>query len=410
MYFFNFVPESFEENLRRIDDLGTPRAHNHYPWGWAWAGNTPFKRWKRETHEGGVADPLIVHWPNGIRALGETRHQYVHAIDLLPTLLDMTGIEAPTEIGGVTQTPFDGVSFAHTFDAPDAPSRRVTQYYEMLGCRAMYHEGWKAVVFHPMPTATYDGDPDRSFEEDAWELYHVAEDPCETVDLAVERPDKLAELVDLWWEEAARNKALPVTNLPGRHLDRRHRRERYELHPGIGSMPEAVAPNLRNRGWRMLVTVDAGESADSIAKSIDGVVMAHGSAAGGYAIYVKDRRLSYVHNRLGAELTTVTADVEIPDGETILRVEFTSTGPHEGNVDLFYGDLPVAEGHITAMTPITYGMAGFTVGHQRGSPITPAYEPPFAFSDGALGVVVVEAEGRAPRNPQAEQRAGQAMQ
>ena len=193
MYFFNGQPESLEENLKRIDLLGTPEAHNHYAWGWAWAGNTPLKRWKRETHEGGVADPLIVHWPQGMGQPGATRHQYVHAIDLLPTLLDVIGIDAPETIAGVAQQPFDGVSFAHTFSDGAAASRHVTQYYEMMSCRAIYHDGWKAVTFHPLMLAPYDGsDPRRPFDEDEWELYHVAEDFAETTDLAAKEPDRLA--------------------------------------------------------------------------------------------------------------------------------------------------------------------------------------------------------------------------
>ena len=135
-YFFNLVPESLEENLRRIDDLGGPAAHNHYPWGWAWAGNTPLKRWKRETHEGGITDPLIVCWPRGLGQPGEVRHQYVHAIDVMPTLLDVIGIEPPAQLAGVEQQPLDGASFRATFSDTAAPSPRSTQYYEMLGCRA----------------------------------------------------------------------------------------------------------------------------------------------------------------------------------------------------------------------------------------------------------------------------------
>ncbi|MFM7080728.1 MAG: arylsulfatase, partial [Actinomycetota bacterium] len=157
VFFFNFVPESLEENLKRIDLLGTPEAHNHYPWGWAWAGNTPFKRWKRETHEGGVTDPLIVHWPKGITEQGGVRHQYAHAVDLMPTLLEALHIEPPTEIAGVKQNPIEGVSFAHTFRDGTAPTKHLTQYFEMMGSRAMYHDGWKAVVFHPMPMLGYDG-------------------------------------------------------------------------------------------------------------------------------------------------------------------------------------------------------------------------------------------------------------
>jgi arylsulfatase A-like enzyme len=405
MYFFNGVPESLEENLRRMDDLGTPKAHNHYPWAWAWAGNAPLKRWKRETHEGGVADPLIVHWPDRFDRPGATRHQYVHAIDLMPTLLDVVGIDAPPEIAGVTQRALDGVSFAHTFDDGDAASRHLTQYYEMIGSRAMYHDGWKAVVFHPMPIAAYDGsDPYRPFDEDEWELYHVADDFSETVDLATKEPDKLTELIELWWHEADRNQVLPLTNQPGRHRDRRYRRERYEFAAGIGSIPEAVAPNLRNRGWRITAEIDAGT------RPVEGVIVCHGSAAAGYALYVRDGRLHYVNNFVGTTLTTVRASAELPSGTTTVRCEFVPTGAFEGDVKLFYGDEQVAEGHVPRTTPITYGMAGFSVGHQRGSAITPDYEPPFSFTKDALRRVIVEPEGTPWRDPNAEERAAVAMQ
>src|SRR5262249_28821185 len=146
-----------EENLRRIDDLGGPNANNHYPWGWAWAGNTPLKRFKRDTHEGGVCDPLIAHWPARLGRPGATRHQYVHAIDVAPTLLDLVGIEAPATIEGVEQSAFDGASFASVLRDEAAIAPRNTQYYEMLGSRALYHDGWKAVVFHPPMIAAYDG-------------------------------------------------------------------------------------------------------------------------------------------------------------------------------------------------------------------------------------------------------------
>ncbi|HSV04868.1 MAG TPA: arylsulfatase, partial [Candidatus Binatus sp.] len=333
LYFFNLEPESLEENLRRIDDLGGPRAHGHYPWGWAWAGNTPLKRWKRETHEGGVADPLIVAWPRRLGRPGETRHQYVHAVDLLPTVLDVIGIDPPAEIAGVPQRPFDGVSFAHTFTDADAPSAHVTQYYEMFGSRALYHDGWKAVVFHPLPGIAYGGeDPFRPFDEDQWELYHVAEDFSETEDLAAKEPDRLRELVALWWQAAEQNQVLPLTNRPGRHGDRRHRRDRYELRPGIGSLPAAVAPNVRNRTFRVIAEI--GVPAGRDAAAVEGVVIAHGSSSGGYAVYVAGGRLHYVHNLLGAQVTTVSAEVPLPLGATTVRVEFTATGWFQGDVDL----------------------------------------------------------------------------
>ncbi len=261
-YFFNFVPESLDENLRRIDDLGTPRANNHYPWGWAWAGNTPLKRFKRDTHEGGVADPLIVHWPAGLGRDGATRHQYVHAIDVMPTILDILGIDTPPVIAGVEQTPIEGVSFAASLYDAGAPSGRSTQYYEMLGSRALYHDGWKAVVFHPSPFLAYDGsDAGRPFDDDRWELYHVADDFSEVHDRATSHPDKLAELEQLWWDEASKYHVLPLNNQPGRFADRRYRRDRHEFYAGIGPLAEAMAPNLRNRSFTMtaeLVVPDDG--------------------------------------------------------------------------------------------------------------------------------------------------------
>ena len=406
MYYFNFEPESLEENLSRIDQLGGPEAYNHYPWGWAWAGNTPLKRWKRETHEGGVCDPLIVHWPSRLGRSGGTRHQYVHAVDVLPTLLELIGIEPPGSINGVAQLPIEGVSFAQTLADAGVPSRHLLQYYEMLGSRALYSGGWKAVVFRPLPFVRYteDDDPDRSFEDDDWELYHVAEDFSEVHDLAATRPDKLAELVELWWQEAERHQVLPVTNRPGQGSDPRYRRSRYVFEPGIGTIPQIVAPNVSNRPWRLLADLVIPES------GIEGAIACHGSHAGGYALYVKDRKLHFAYNFLGATLTTVSAEVELPRGPVTARLEFTPTGAFAGDVDLYYGDVPVAQGHLARTTLVTVGVHGFTVGHQRGSAITPAYSGRFELTEGALRQVVVETDDRSHRPVPAEDRVGMATQ
>ena len=407
MYFFNFVPESLEENLRRIDDLGTPRAYNHYPWGWAWAGNTPLKRWKRETHEGGVTDPLIFSWPAGLGTPGQTRHQYVHAIDVLPTLLELIGVTAPDEINGVRQSAIEGFSFASTLRDGAAPDTHHTQYYEMMGCRALYHDGWKAVAFHPLLSVDYgDGrNPRAPFDEDQWELYHVAEDISEVDDLAEKEPEKLQELIDLWWREAERFQVLPLNNQPGKHGDRRGRLDRYVYHPGIGTLPEAVAPNLRNRAFHIVAELDVPRGV-----SADGVVCAHGGPQGGYAVYVKGNRLHYVHNLLGAAAFTVSASVELPVGETAARVVFTPTGRFEGDVALFYGDVPVGEGHIARTTPISFGVEGFSVGYQRGAAITDAYTAPFAIDHAVLRRVVIDGMGAPYRDAPAEERAALAQQ
>ncbi|HVV38379.1 MAG TPA: arylsulfatase [Acidimicrobiales bacterium] len=353
-YFFNFVPESLEENLARIDDLGSPRAFNHYPWGWAWAGNTPLKRFKRDTHEGGVADPLIVHWPArfGDAHAGETRHQYVHAIDLLPTLLEWIGIEAPATINGIEQSPIEGTSFAG-----DAVHH--TQYYEMLGSRALYHDGWKAVVYHPGVFTVYDGtDVTKPFDDDVWELYHVAVDFAEVHDLAATEPDKLEEMKQLWWTEAEKFQVLPLNNQPVVGHDGRYRRAQYVFHPGIGPMSEDVAPALKNRPFTIQVELDVPAEG-----SVDGVIVAHGSVAGGYVLYLKDRRLHYSYNFVGTQLTTVNASVELPVGQSVGVVRSIPNGTGGSDVELRYGDVPVGNGTVPRNTPVTYGMSPFTVGY-----------------------------------------------
>ena len=189
---WNAVAQSVDEAWERIDEIGGPRVHNNYPWGWTVAGNTPFRRWKREVHEGGVADPLIVSWPKG-HGIGRRRstrsglrRQYVHAIDLVPTILDAIGVEAPAELRGVTQQPIEGTSFLPTIADEDAPDAHVTQYYEMFGCRAIYHDGWKAVTYHPIQ------DDLPGIDTVPWELYDVRADPAETHDLAADEPGRLA--------------------------------------------------------------------------------------------------------------------------------------------------------------------------------------------------------------------------
>jgi arylsulfatase len=406
-YFFNFVPERLEENLRRIDDLGTPRANNHYPWGWAWAGNTPLKRFKRDVHEGGVADPMVVRWPARLGRPGATRRQYVHAVDLTPTILDLLGIDAPAEIDGVPQAPHDGVSFADALTDAAAPWHHTTQYYEMIGSRALYHDGWKAVTFHPPAAVVYDGSDAgrRSFDDDVWELYHVAEDFSECHDLAAERPDKLAELQALWWSEAERNQVLPLNNQPGRYGDRRFVQDRYVYRPGISSIPESLAPNLRNRAWQIAAALTV--PADG---PCEGILVAHGGHSGGYALYLKDRRLHYVNNVLGASITTVSAEVTLPAGEVLVRATFTPTGRFKGDVELWYGDVPVGRGHLAFTTPLTYGSEPFAVGYQRMTPICHDLHGAAELTPGVCERVMIEAVGEAYRNPEAEARAALAQQ
>ncbi|MDQ1510314.1 MAG: hypothetical protein QOG50_2158, partial [Actinomycetota bacterium] len=211
---YNGAATGRRELRERIDELGGPTTHNNYPWGWTMAGNTPFKRWKREVHEGGVADPCIVRLPSAARANaapGGIRHQFAHAIDVLPTVLELVGIDAPAAVDGVSQSPIDGASFAYAFTDAHAPGRHDTQYFEMLGSRAIYHRGWKAVTFHALGNMYDDGlDANAPFDDDVWELYNVGNDLSETEDLAEKEPQRLADLIELWWHEARRNDVLPT--------------------------------------------------------------------------------------------------------------------------------------------------------------------------------------------------------
>ena len=217
--FFNNAQEPFEDSLAAIDEIGGPKHFNHYPWGWTFAGNTPFRRWKRETYRGGTSDPFIVSWPKRITATGEVREQYAHIIDMVPTVLDVLGIEPPATIRGVPQSPLHGVSFAHTFDDAAAASRRTTQYFEMMGHRSIYHDGWRAVCPWPGPSFAEAGkgfgepiSAETLAELDAqgWELYHVAEDPAENHDLAAEHRDRLIALIATWYVEAGKYDVMPV--------------------------------------------------------------------------------------------------------------------------------------------------------------------------------------------------------
>ncbi len=226
MLFMNGIPDDINANLAMIDELGGPKTYNHYPNGWAMAFNTPFKMWKRYEFNGGTSDPCIISWPAGMTSKGEIRTQYHHAIDLVPTVLDALGIDAPEKIKGHTQSHFDGVSMRYSFDDAAAPGTRQTQFYSMLGSRGIWHDGWKAITTHPTISGW------SHFNEDAWELYHTDVDRSESHDLAAEQPDKLREMVNLWYAEAGANEGFPLD-------------DRSALEILISPRPQLSAPRAR---------------------------------------------------------------------------------------------------------------------------------------------------------------------
>ncbi|MET9460378.1 arylsulfatase [Streptomyces canus] len=408
LQFFNNAPESLEESLARIDEIGGPETFNHYPWGWTWAGNTPFRRWKRETYRGGVSDPFLVHWPRGIQARGEVRSQFAHIIDMVPTVLDVLGIEPPTTIRGVTQSPLHGVSFAHTFDDPATPTRHRTQYYEMFGHRAIDHDGWRAVCPWPGPSFAEAGKPFGTpitmadlddLDAHHWELYHVAEDVAETRNVAEEHRSKLIEMIALWYVEAGRYNVLPID---GSALERMmlkrpqitEDRTSYTLRPDTQALPAAVAPRVLNRPHS--ITADA----EIPPGGAEGVLLCQGTNAGGWSFYVKDNHLHYAHNYVHRTLHRVTSGETVPEGRHTLRFEFEPTGSPDiasgkgspGRAQLYVDDRLVGEIEMPFTTPVAFNPGGMCCGANPGSAVTSDYRAPFRFT-GTLHSVTVDMSG-----------------
>jgi arylsulfatase len=402
----NFDPAGPDELARRIDELGGPRAHNNYPWGWTMAGNTPFKRWKREVHEGGVADPCIVRWPARLDRGGGLRHQFTHAVDILPTVLELAGIELPETIDYVPQSPVDGISFAPLL-APgggERPGHRTTQHFEMFGSRAIYHDGWKAVTFKPIGPLYDDGiNWNAPFSEDRWELYHVAEDPTELHDRAEQEPDRLAAMIDLWWVEARANQVLPLDNrvlhtLVNPKPDRRVPRLSTTYYPGTSPVPETVAANVKNRGHVIEVDVTVPDGTPP-----EGVLLAQGSALGGFSLQLFHGRLRYLHNLYGKELDQIGAPEALGPGRHRLTFRFERLEPVGGVATLEVDGTEVGRGSIPAFTVAAFSAtgAGLTCGYEVGPAVGEDYEAPFTCTATIHSATVTLSE-QVPVNPMVE--------
>jgi arylsulfatase A-like enzyme len=428
-YFFNNVPENFEDNLARLDELGSPATYNHYAWGWTWAGDTPFRRWKRETYRGGASDAFVVAWPRGIKARGEIRHQFAHAIDMVPTVLDSLGIDPPRTIRGVAQAPLEGVSFAHTFDSSGAPSKHATQYYEMFGHRAIDHEGWRAVCPWPGPSlaeAAMKGHPFGSpitpknlleFDTTRWELYHVAKDPTESKNVAAEHRDKLIELITMWYVEAGKYKVLPidgsgVARLATERPQTSMPRKRFTYYPGLSVVPPGAAPPVQNRPHSIEADTDIPAGGAS------GVLLAQGGGGGGYVFYVKDRKLCYALNYVGRDIFEVASETDLPEGRHKLRFEFELTGKLDlssgkgapGRFQLYIDGKLVSSRDVPHTTPIIYDIEGLSCGYDFGAPVlNGVYQPPFTFT-GKIHSVTVDVSGDVIKDDEAEMRRLMAQQ
>jgi arylsulfatase len=374
--YFNQIRTPVEGMLERVDEIGGPNIYNNYPWGWAQVGNTPLRFYKQNTYEGGIRDPLIMHWPNGITDAGGKRDQYHHVSDLVPTVLECIGIDAPTVHRGVPQQPIAGTSLRYTFDRADEPTRKTTQYYEMLGHRGIWHDGWKAVTMHRSGTP---------FAEDRWALYHTDHDFSECVDLADDHPDKLRELVDRWWVEAGRYNVLPLDDRGGGELLIIRRpgheppgsRQRYLA--GTPHLERSKTPDIRNRSFSIRARVERHVGQN-------GVVVASGARTGGYGLFIDDDRLVFVYNRLGTlyEVESVNA---VPAGTLDLIVDYAKSDEHRGTARLSYcpvsdgvaGErIPIGEGPLETL-PYRQTLYGMDIGRDAGPTVTPRYVGPFPF-------------------------------
>jgi len=405
--FFNGIPDSTEQTLPHIDELGSPASYNHYNTGWAWAFDTPFPYWKRWAgYEGGVADMCLVSWPAKIEPQSDPRQQYVHAVDVVPTIYELLGIEPPAEINGYRQSPIEGESFAASLSDAEAPGKR-TQFYAMLGQRSIYDSGWLACTVHP-PLSGWG-----NYEQDEWELYHLDRDRAQAKNLAAEEPERLERLKQLWHYYAGIYNGLPLDDRTALEQVLAERpqaappRERYEYYPDTADVPEAGGARINGRSYTIAVGVTI-DSADA-----EGVLFAHGGVAGGHTLYVKDGRLRYTFNWVGTNLQEVVADGEIDPGSHVFTADFAVKGKSEdpampgfvGTLDLYADGERVGGGEIVTQ-PGAFCLVGdgICVGRDSASPVTPDYTAPFRFRGGTIEKAVVDLSGKRFVDHEAEVR------
>jgi len=368
MKFFNGMLETPDEAVAHLDEIGGPHSHSNYPWGWAQAGNTPFKWYKQNTHEGGVHVPLIVHWPDSITDRGATRHQFHHVNDVAATVYDLLDLTPPDTYRGLEQMPVTGTAMTYTFADPDAPTTKPIQYFEMGGHRGLWQDGWKAVTRHEAGTA---------FDDDRWELYHVDVDPSECHDLAETEPDKLQDLIDRWWEQAEAEGVLPLDDRLAELFGARfrdhspHPRDRhYVYRPPMAPLAAQAGAPINGRSYDM--KADINRSAGQ-----NGVLYATGTQNAGISLFVHDDRLVFDYNAFDHH-TVVTSSDAIPVGDCLAEVRVRRTGARTGTATLLVDGAEVAEADI----PLFLGMmssTGPTVGYDGGSPVSLLYSAPNRF-------------------------------
>ena len=392
--FFNGFPEKWQDNFVVMHELGGPKHFNHFPSSWAHAMNTPFQ-WTKQvaSHFGGTRNPLIVSWPEKIKDKGGLREQFLHVIDIVPTLYEACGITAPRVLNGIPQKDIEGISFAFSFDDAAAPSHRRTQYFELACNRGLYHEGWMASApsFAPwMPTRPTDWSPDKQ----VWELYKLDGDFSQAHDVAAEHPDKLRELQDLWWVEAAKYSVLPLDwrgtiRMNAEAMGRPSlvgKRTQVTYYPGMVALPDAACLPMLNKSWRITAQVEVPANAE-------GMIITQGGSEGGYGLYMREGKPAFVYNFLGQERPVFSAEKALPPGKAHIEVRFDYDGGgmgKGGKVTLTVDGNTVATGRLERTVPIQFSIGeGLDIGLDTGSAVDWSYTLPFRFT-GTIDHVDVE--------------------
>ena len=383
MKFFNGILETPDEAIAHIDDIGGPHSHTNYPWGWAQCGNTPFKWYKQNTHEGGVHVPLVVHWPAGLgEHAGTRRDQFAFVSDVAPTVYELVGVTPSATYRGIEQLPVTGHSFANVLATPEAPAANTVQYFENAGSRAIVADGWKAVARH-VQGADYDTEP--------WELYHLPTDFSECRDLAADEPDRLAALVARWWEEADTHGVLPLDDRMVELFGARWRpnsphppERRYVYRPPMSPLPGQAAAAIGGRSFDLTARITR-------AAHDGGVLFATGTENSGLSIFVDEDRLVVDYNAFG-DHTVVESDRTVPIGNCAVGVRFRRGDGRAGTVTLVVDGADAG----TAELPLFMRMmssVGASIGYDHGSPVSPRYAAPNPFT-GTLHDVVIDLVAR----------------
>ncbi len=406
--YFNGMSESIEDMADKLEEWGSPTTYPHYAVGWAWVGSTPQRWYKAFVHEGGVRDPLIVSWPRTIVEKGAIRDQFHHVVDIAATVYELTGITPPATMDGIPQRPLEGTSLAYTLNDGAAPTHKRRQYFEMFANRALWADGWKAVTMHPSRgVAVRIADPSFEvrlgrFEEDEWELYHLAEDFSEAHNLAAQYPEKLAELKQLWWEDARKFNVLPLDDRTiERGLEPRPRvgldRDYYSFTAPV-RLVRSVSPNVNNRDHHIRADIEVPVS------GCEGVLLSNGGLQGGYTLCIHQGHLTYVSNFLGHEHFVVRAQRPLPAGRVEIIMNWRKTDSFAGEVALYQNRELVGQGAIKRTNPVVYAVAeGLEVGSDSGTPVWPGYASPFSFT-GRLIEVSLNMVGQLTLDQKTEER------